>query len=451
MDRAPYAVCRSLPADAVTAAASGTRPILVLCGLGGVHKGHEPDRATFRANADVPLAGTLSGQRRAGIIATALSFQPARHSHRILPRRGTRSANQLAELEHCARHGSDSRIARPCLLSAQPGRICGCFVTDKTEANMHSDDIAISLSKLSKTYRLFGHPGDRIKQFFSLGMKQYHHEFTAIEDISIDIKQGEAVGIIGRNGSGKSTLLQLICGILKPTSGVLQIHGRVSALLELGTGFNPEFTGRENVYFQGAIMGFTQEQMKERFDTIASFADIADFMDQPVRSYSSGMYMRLAFSVAIHVQPNILVVDEALSVGDVVFQHKSMQRARELVDGGTTLLLVSHDRNMITAACRRCLLLDKGRLIMDGQPADVFDYYLALNTKGNKSTQLKRLDSGRSEIKSGTGEAGVERIRLLDDEGNEIEILEIGMPVTLEFTVRTHQIFTYLKFGIFHT
>ena len=176
-----------------------------------------------------------------------------------------------------------------------------------------------------------------------------------------------------------------------------------------------------------------------RFDTIASFADIGEFIDQPVRTYSSGMFVRLAFAVAISVDPDILVVDEALSVGDVVFQHKSMQRARELVDGGTTLLLVSHDRNMITAACRRCLLLDKGQLIMDGQPADVFDYYLALNTKGNKSTQLKRLDAGRSEVKSGTGEAGVERIRLLDGEGNEIETLEIGMPVTLEFTVRIYQ------------
>lgn len=304
---------------------------------------------------------------------------------------------------------------------------------------MQPDDIAISLSHLSKSFRLFGHTGDRIKQFLSLGMKQYHREFTAVQGVSIDIKRGEAIGIIGRNGSGKSTLLQLICGILKPTSGALRINGRVSALLELGTGFNPEFTGRENVYFQGAIMGLTQDQMDECFDTIADFAELGDFLDQPVRSYSSGMYMRLAFSVAIHVDPDILVVDEALSVGDVVFQHKSMQRARELVNRGTTLLLVSHDRNMIISACNRCLLIDKGRLIMDGQPADVFDYYLALNTKGNEGTQLKRLESGRLEVKSGSGEAGIENIRLLDNFGNEIDNLEVGMSVALEFKVRIHQ------------
>ena len=203
VDRAPYAICSSLPADAVTATASGTRSILVLCGLGRVHQGHEPDRAAFRADADVPLTGTLSGQRRAGIIATVLSFQPARHSHRILPQRGARSANQLAKLEYCTRHGPWYRPTWPCFLSTQQGRICGCVVTDKANIEMPSDDIAISVRNLSKSYRLFNHPGDRIKQFFSLGLKQYHREFSALKDVSFDIIKGETVGIIGRNGSGK--------------------------------------------------------------------------------------------------------------------------------------------------------------------------------------------------------------------------------------------------------
>ncbi len=304
---------------------------------------------------------------------------------------------------------------------------------------MPSDDIAISVRGLTKAYRLFGHPGDRVKQFFSLGLKQYHSEFTALKDVSFDIKRGETVGIIGRNGSGKSTLLQLICGILKPTFGTVQVNGRISALLELGAGFNPEFTGRENVYFQGALMGIRKEEMDARFDGIAAFADIGEFIDQPVRTYSSGMYVRLAFSVVIHVQPDILIVDEALAVGDVVFQHKSRKRLQELVDDGTTLLLVSHDRSIITSACSRGIFLNKGQMLMDGLPSDVFDYYHALIAKGNERIQQNRLASGRAQVVSGTGEARVENIRLLDQNNRELDTLEVGMPVVLEFQVCTYQ------------
>jgi lipopolysaccharide transport system ATP-binding protein len=306
-------------------------------------------------------------------------------------------------------------------------------------SSMTNDDIAISVKNLTKTYRIFGHPGDRIKQALTFGQKQFHKEFAALKDVSFEIKKGETVGIIGRNGSGKSTLLQLVCGILKPTSGSVEVNGRISALLELGAGFNPEFTGRENVYFQGAVLGIAKEEMALRFDDIAAFADIGEFIDQPVRTYSSGMYMRLAFSVAIHVKPDILIVDEALSVGDVAFQHKSMKRARELVDSGTSLLLVSHDRSTIAATCSRCILLEKGETIMDGLPSDVFDYYLARITKGSERVQLDRLASGRAKVASGTGEARVEKIRLLDNQEKELEILEVGMPVILEFLVRAHQ------------
>lgn len=309
-------------------------------------------------------------------------------------------------------------------------------------------DIAISVKNLTKKYRIFGHPGDRIKQALTFGRMRFHREFIALQDISFEIKKGETVGIIGRNGSGKSTLLQLICGILKPTLGTVQVNGRVSALLELGAGFNPEFTGRENTYFQGAVMGLTKESMDERFDDIAAFADIGEFIDQPVRVYSSGMFVRLAFAVAVHVEPDILVVDEALSVGDVVFQHKSKKRVREMIDSGTSLLMVSHDRNIVTSTCNRCIYLDGGRMEMDGLPSDVFDYYHAMAaTQNGNQISLNQLDSGRAQVVSGTGEARVERIRLLDSDNKEISLVEIGAPVVLEFAVYVCQPIPRLVLG----
>ncbi len=242
---------------------------------------------------------------------------------------------------------------------------------------MSSDDIAISVRNLGKTYRLFGHPGDRIKQFLSLGMKKYHNEFTALHDVSFDIKKGETVGIIGRNGSGKSTLLQLICGILKPTTGTVKVNGRISALLELGAGFNPEFTGRENVYFQGAVMGLSKDEMDARFDEIAAFADIGEFIDQPVRMYSSGMFVRLAFSVAVHVDPEILVVDEALGVGDAEFQERSFSLMKKMQDDGMTILFVSHAIPAVRNFCRQVFWLDSGVMLNAGYAGVVCSAYLA--------------------------------------------------------------------------
>lgn len=232
-------------------------------------------------------------------------------------------------------------------------------------------DIAISVKNLTKKYRIFGHPGDRIKQALTFGRVRFHREFTALQDVSFEIKKGETVGIIGRNGSGKSTLLQLICGILKPTSGTVQVNGRVSALLELGAGFNPEFTGRENVYFQGAVMGLTKEEMDGRFDNIIAFADIGDFIDQPVRTYSSGMFVRLAFSAAIHVDADILVVDEALAVGDAEFQERSISRMKVMQHSGTTILFVSHSIPAIKNFCQRALWLDEGTEIQVGNASEV--------------------------------------------------------------------------------
>jgi lipopolysaccharide transport system ATP-binding protein len=246
-----------------------------------------------------------------------------------------------------------------------------------TNSPMPSDDIAISVRNVTKNYRLFGHPGDRIKQFASLGLKQYHRDFTALQDVSFDLKKGEIVGIVGRNGSGKSTLLQVICGILKPTAGNVHVNGRISALLELGAGFNPEFTGRENVFFQGALMGLGRSHMAARFDEIAAFADIGDFIEQPVRTYSSGMFVRLAFAVAIHVDPDILVVDEALAVGDARFQAKCFRRIQALCERGGAILFVTHATDQVTRFCSRAMLIDQGTLVMDGMPRDVVNLHLA--------------------------------------------------------------------------
>ena len=241
---------------------------------------------------------------------------------------------------------------------------------------MPYDDVAISVRNLTKTYRLFGHPGDRIKQFLALGVKQFHREFTALKDVSFDIQKGEAVGIIGRNGAGKSTLLQLICGILKPTAGSVWVKGKVSALLELGAGFNAEFTGRENVYFQGAVMGISRREMEDRFDEIAAFADIGQFIEQPVRMYSSGMFLRLAFAVAIHVDPEVLVVDEALAVGDAVFQAKCFQRMSAIRSNGGSILLVTHSAEQVAHFCDRALLLDDGKLLADGGTSETLALYV---------------------------------------------------------------------------
>ncbi|MBK9029069.1 MAG: ABC transporter ATP-binding protein [Propionivibrio sp.] len=296
---------------------------------------------------------------------------------------------------------------------------------------MLPDDVAISVRNLSKTYRLFGHPGDRIKQFFSLGLKQYHREFTALKDISFEIKKGETVGIIGRNGSGKSTLLQLICGILKPTFGFGEVNGRVSALLELGAGFNPEFTGRENVYFQGALMGFTEAQMDKRFDEIATFADIGEFIDQPVRTYSSGMFVRLAFAVAIHIDADTLIIDEALAVGDLAFQAKCTAFLRRFREAGGTLLIVSHDLNIIRALCDTGICLMNGGCVVG--PVD----NIAGTFVRSMRVGMAHKDTGTgADSRPGTGEARIDAVELLDEAGNILAEADFNQPARLRLQIR---------------
>lgn len=249
---------------------------------------------------------------------------------------------------------------------------------------MSSNDFAIRVTNLSKCFDVYESPRDRLKQMVmprirrmvGKANKQYFREFWALKDISFEIKKGETVGIIGRNGSGKSTLLQIICGTLTPTSGNIEIRGRVAALLELGSGFNPEFTGRENVYMNAAVLGLSKEEIDKRFDDIAAFADIGDFIEQPVKSYSSGMMLRLAFAVIAHVDADILIIDEALSVGDAFFTQKCMRFLRKFMKNGT-VLFVSHDTGTVINFCQRAIWLNKGISKFQGEPKEAAQQYLA--------------------------------------------------------------------------
>jgi len=251
-----------------------------------------------------------------------------------------------------------------------------------------SDEIAIRVNNLGKCYHIYDRHSDRLKQLFSKGGKKYYREFWALQDISFEIKKGEAFGVIGKNGAGKSTLLQLICKTLTPTTGSVETQGKIAALLELGSGFNPEFTGRENVYINGAILGFSRQEIDDRFDEIVAFADIGDFIDQPVKTYSSGMYVRLAFAVQVCVEPDILVVDEALAVGDIFFRQKCYQRLNLLREKGVSIVLVSHGMNEVEQFCQRALFLQQGKKFYLG-PADeaVRYYYLAKHDNQNLSEE----------------------------------------------------------------
>lgn len=251
---------------------------------------------------------------------------------------------------------------------------------------MFSEDMAIRVDGLGKCYQIYNRPQDRLRQSIMprlqsmLGREQqrYYREFWALRDVSFEVARGETVGIIGRNGSGKSTLLQVICGTLAPTTGLVQTRGRIAALLELGAGFNPEFTGRENVYMNGTVLGLSQDEIESRFEDIAAFADIGEFIEQPVKHYSSGMYARLAFAVAINVDPDILVVDEALAVGDEPFQRKCFARINKIKENGGTILFVSHSSHAVVDLCDRAVLLYSGQRLFTGLPKRAISWYQKL-------------------------------------------------------------------------
>ncbi len=292
--------------------------------------------------------------------------------------------------------------------------------TDHVSEGNISDEVAISVSHVSKVYKLYDRNRDRLKEALHIGRNIHSREHFALDDVSFDVFKGETVGIIGTNGSGKSTILKIITGVLNQTSGDLTINGRISALLELGAGFNMEFTGIENIYLNGTMLGFSEKEIDAKLDSILEFADIGDFVNQKVKTYSSGMFVRLAFAVAINIDPEILIVDEALSVGDVFFQNKCYRKFEDFKKQGKTILFVSHDLGSISKYCDRVILLERGHKIGEGDPKEIIDMYKkvlvgqlesAVNTnksesidKGRKWKDLMQLNPNMDEYGSGLAE-----------------------------------------------
>ncbi|MEP4149539.1 MAG: ABC transporter ATP-binding protein [Halioglobus sp.] len=293
----------------------------------------------------------------------------------------------------------------------------------------------LSVRNLGKSYRSYRSEWHRFARWFGMSVKPASEQWV-LRDINFDINSGEAIGIVGQNGAGKSTLLKLITGTLQPTEGLININGRIAAILELGMGFSPELTGRQNVYHAAGLMGFTARQIEDVMSEIEAFAEIGDYFDKPVRIYSTGMQVRVAFAIATAYRPEILIVDEALSVGDTYFQHKSFQRIRDFQDLGTTLIIVSHDRNAIQALCGRAMLLDSGRVIRDGSPEEIFDFYNALiASKESCPVETQKLDDGGTKVSSGSGEALVTEIVLINSTGEKTESVCVGETVTLRINV----------------
>jgi teichoic acid transport system ATP-binding protein len=322
-------------------------------------------------------------------------------------------------------------------------------------------DVAIRVDNVTKLYKLYDKPSDRLKESLGLTRKKCYKEHYALHNLSFDVKKGECVGIIGTNGAGKSTILKIITGVLSPTEGKVDINGRISALLELGAGFNMEYTGIENVYLNGTMIGFTREEIDAKLDDILAFADIGDFVYQPVKTYSSGMFVRLAFAVAINIDPEILIVDEALSVGDVFFQAKCYNKFEEFKKLGKTILFVSHDLSSIAKYCDRAILLNKGRIKDEGKPQDMIDLYKKLmvgldDETGNISTETPEDEAASNVLATdglwkdklnlnpdvnsyGNGKAEVIDIGVFDESGNVTSSIMKGTEFTLRSKVKFNQ------------
>jgi lipopolysaccharide transport system ATP-binding protein len=334
----------------------------------------------------------------------------------------------------------------------------------------HKITPSIRVTNLSKNFEIYENPRNRLKQFilprifnlFGKSKKQYFKSFCALKNISFEIRKGETVGIIGRNGAGKSTLLQILCGTLSPTAGNVEINGRVAALLELGAGFNTEFTGRENIYINAGVLGLSEAEINERFEDIVTFADIGDFLEQPVKTYSSGMFVRLAFAVAVHVDADILIIDEALSVGDVYFQAKCMEHMKKLIESGVSVLFVSHDTNSIKSLCSRAIYLEHGKVIEIGSTEHVVEAYY---TNTIKSRQLihKNLESiSLPSIKNDefsalensaqiaftertafnriqNGKASFLNIEIKNNSGQEVESINFGQTIIIRMKFQSHE------------
>ncbi|MGG1637079.1 ABC transporter ATP-binding protein [Paenibacillus sp. NRS-1760] len=314
-----------------------------------------------------------------------------------------------------------------------------------------SDEFVIEVRNLTKKYKLYDKPSDRLKEALNPVKKKYHKDFGALKDVSFSLKKGEALGIIGKNGSGKSTLLKIITGVLTPTSGSVNVNGRISALLELGAGFNPEYTGLENIYLNATIMGISNEEVDARLDDILSFADIGEFINQPVKSYSSGMFARLAFAVAINVDPDILIVDEALAVGDIHFQAKCYRKFDEFKEQGKTILFVTHSLDSIIRYCTSAIVLNEGELINQGSPKEMVDIFKKIITKSKTRNNVKDTTKesnsnwkGEMEIHPHRLEYGDKQIEIVDygifNEANELNTtLQSDEMTTFKMKIHFHQ------------
>ena len=313
---------------------------------------------------------------------------------------------------------------------------------------------SVRIENISKVYRIYDKPQHKLKEAILRGAFRrsaaYHREFWALRDINLVIPKGETLGILGQNGSGKSTILEIIAGVIQPTSGTLEINGRISALLELGAGFNRDFTGRENVFMSGAILGIPKYEMERRFDDIVAFADIGEFIDQPVKTYSSGMFVRLAFATAVQVDPDILIIDEALAVGDLNFRNRCYRKIEEIKKAGTTVLFVSHDTMAVRSLCTKAILMDRGKILESGTTNDVINAYHKLMAE-KEEQYIRRLKGtlkidmderftapnqkgSDGEFRYGSGEAKIIDYQLLDMNGNSAECLETQEPFTIRST-----------------
>lgn len=341
---------------------------------------------------------------------------------------------------------------------------------------MSFDDVAITVEGVSKRFEIYSHPRDQLKQFFlprlqrmmGRDTRQYFREFWALQDISMQVRKGESYGIVGLNGSGKSTLLQIITGTLSPTSGMVTTQGRIAALLELGSGFNSDFTGRENVYMNGALLGFSRNQIDSKFEAIQSFADIGDHFDQPLATYSSGMQMRVAFAVATAFDPDILIIDEALAVGDAYFQQKCFHRIERFKDGGGTLLFVSHDANTVKHLCDKAILISHGKVVSHGVPKTVIDLYQGLVAQKTdlsdqevvvsqsqvkqpgESTELLEPTASWTKATTITTNQQAELIdfKLLDSAGQPVTHIESETDLTVQYRIRLNKDFERPAYGL---
>jgi lipopolysaccharide transport system ATP-binding protein len=305
----------------------------------------------------------------------------------------------------------------------------------------HQLDLMVLVQNVSKLYRQYARPADRIRELIPFQSRALYHEFWALRDVNLQMEKGETLGIVGPNGCGKSTLLQIVCGILQPTVGRVVTRGRIAALLELGAGFNPEFTGRENVFLNGEIMGLSRGAIGRALPSIAAFADIGEFLDRPVKEYSSGMYVRLAFATAIHVEPEILVVDEALAVGDAVFANRCVRKFQELRERKITVLFVSHDLALVKQLSDRALLLVEGRIRTHGEPSDVINQYVGLVLERQRADREPAGQGLRAGFRHGDRTSEIVEVQLVDASGSPTKTVTSGETVR----VRVRSVFHAAK------